>query len=179
MSRRFGRNRRRRAREEIAALQTRNTQLEEAHVLDRICSSGLSEKLQKAQEEITRAKAILGRYCVAFMPEHRKMETGFMDVIREAASPRPWGFSPIDSDPISAAVVAFGPIALDVIAARMREDPIRNEMHFSVEFRDGRHGYAITKHALLLMDHPDAVRILTDSLARSLVAHEQRRTYKP
>jgi hypothetical protein len=179
MSKRFGRNRRRRAREEIAALQTRNTNLEQAHVLDRALSDSLGKKLRDAQDEIRRAKAILGRYCVAFMPEHRQIETGFAPYIRQAPLPRPFSIGSMSGPESDAITLAFQPMELDVIAARMHDDPIRHEMHYGVTFRDGSHGYAVTRHALLMMDRPDAVRMVSDALARSLVTHEQRRTYKP
>lgn len=179
MSRRFGRNRRRRAREQIAALQTRNANLESAHVLDRELCASLGAKLREAQDEIRRAKRILGRYCVAFMPEHRQIETGFSPYIPQAPLPRPFAFDSITSSEADGLTLAFQSIELDVIAARMHDDPIRHEMHYGVTFRDGSHGYALTRHALLLMDRHDAVRLVSDSLARSLVAHEQKRRYQP
>jgi hypothetical protein len=177
MSKRFGRNRRRRAREQIAALQTRNANLEGAHVLDRELCASLGAKLRDAQDEIKRAKRILGRYCVAFMPEHRQMETGFTPYLRDLSPPAPLGMPPIG--PEAAMQLAFQYVELDVIAARLHDDPIRHEMHYGVTFRDGSHGYAVTKQALLLMDRADAVRLVSDALARALVSKEQQRRYQP
>lgn len=175
MSKRFGRNQRRRARERIAALETRNSNLEQAHVLDRELSASLGAKLREAQDEIKRAKAILGRYCVAFMPEHRQIETGFAPFIRQAPQPRPFSIGSMSGPESDALTLTFQAMELDVIAARMNDDPIRHEMHYGVTFRDGAYGYAVTKHALMLMDRGDAVRLVSDSLAQSLVAHEQKK----
>lgn len=74
MGKRFGRNQKRRMRQQVNSLELRNAQLEYSHTLDRHLLADMSGKLEEARCFIAEIKEVVGESCViAGSPELMKV----------------------------------------------------------------------------------------------------------
>lgn len=164
MSKRFGRNRRRRMREQIAALKSQNRltlAVAERNKID----------LRIARNEIERAKMIAGRYCAAFEP----------DAVCPGGRPQPYvditplgGFHQIGHGddyraPSRASVLL--PVLLTEVSDEMDR---RAALHALVQYDGMRFGYAISRDTLLRMDRNIAIERIAKQFARQLLAELDR-----
>jgi hypothetical protein len=175
MAKRFGRNQRRRAREQIAALNQQGEDLRTAMARDQGLLREISARNAALTRVIAAARKILGD-SVALPPVQlgtpyplRKGERSFM------ACPA--------SPPLSDFISDTGAMATPLVAERMhvlvaeasRDGQRMKGMHCLVRVHDGEYAYAISEDALYhLSPEMLAERLapqVADQLTRVLVAH--------
>lgn len=176
MAQRFGRNQRRRAREQIAALSQRGEDLRTALALNQGLLREVSARKEALTKVIAEARKILGD-SVALPPLRlatpnplRRGESSFM------ARPA--------SQPLSDFIHETGAMSAVWVAERMhvlvaeasRGDHLRMQgMHCMVQLHDGKYAYAISENALhQLSPEMLAERLapqVADQMTRVMVAH--------
>lgn len=142
MSARFGRNKRRRAREAISALQQRETDLLSTVEVERNRSLEASRDAASLREEIRLAKAIAGPHSILFKAkdrEHHSLNAGGsieVDLVRE-----------FDLRPISIGsmheMMSFESVRLDTLVASVDKDWLRRSIHVQLTFDERRVAYAV------------------------------------
>jgi hypothetical protein len=158
MSRRFGRNQRRQARERIAAL-------EQAVAMDRGLLAHVSERKRQLEQEISNAKRMVGRMSVLFEPGATRLDgpaRGKMQLFSHSAVME-------DSTPFFHAQSKT--IPLDVMIAKVKRtnvDAFDYAIHCEVVFDDDRWCYAVSKEALLAMPKEILVERITRQLAMTM-----------
>jgi hypothetical protein len=151
MSRRFGRNQRRRARERIATL-------EQAIVMDRGLLAHVSERKRQLEQEISDAKRIVGRMSVLFEPESRRLDG-------PARSPMHlFTHSATMDDGRAFFHNQSKTVPLPVMLSRVNRDGLDMAIHCKVLFGDGQWGYAISEEAVLATPED----VLVERIAREL-----------
>lgn len=175
MAKRFGRNQRRRAREQIAALTNQSEDLRKALALNQGLLREVSARKETLTKVIAEARKVLGD-SVALPPlplatpyPLRQGESSFM---AQPASP-PLSDFIHETGAMSAVLLAE---RMHVLVAEVSSDHLRKQgMHCLVRLHDGHFGYAISENAL----HHISPEMLTERLApqvadrltRVLVAH--------
>lgn len=159
MSARFGRNKRRAAREAIAALEQRKAELEQGMAMDRALLRSQGQHLRELQDEIARAKEIAGPYSSLFKPE--VVETGMprprntRDGQWRVYSPEPISlYAPSDMDKASS--IAATSVPLDIFLESVDVDMMRQACHALLQYKDGTMAYGISQMAMM-NDTPDGI----------------------
>ena len=169
MSRRYGRNQKRRAREAIASLAAANIEAKHDARLQRGLLTKFHGELSQAREEIRRAKAMLPLGSILGEPstliDSRPPTT---DVRVEVL---PFGGMNIGDDAMS---YRFESIPLDVLLTDSVLDEMNDRVHFDVRFAGNRSGYAISRSALQAMGGYDLIRMLAKNLAAHILADLKR-----
>lgn len=151
MSRRFGRNQRRQARERIAAL-------EQAITMDRGLLAHVSERKRQLEQEISDAKRIVGRMSVLFEPEVKRLDG-------PARSPmHMFTHSAVVDDGGAFFHNQSKTVPLPVMLSRVNKDGLDTAIHCKVLFGDGQWGYAISEEAVLTTPED----VLVERIAREL-----------
>lgn len=167
MSRRYGRNQKRRAREQIAALAAESTRLAEAEAMSRGLAEHLSRKAAELRSEIERAKRMLPEGSVLFGPG--KMSLDGVPCERIRAQTR----LPINVEFIGAEAVPMsqcGIVELDLLLTETVVDQMRDQLHFDVKFADGRWCYSISRKGLHRFNRRDLVSTISMALAKQMTA---------
>lgn len=177
MSARFGRNKRRRAREAIEALaqhtkklEKRSKQLEAANVMDRGLLRDTTSRLHEALEEIARAKEIAGPYSILFRPEAIKTGQRRPRDTREGRynvyDPGPLARGPITgpSDSEARMLHTVQSMPLDVFLTSVESDIMTRKCHALLHYLDGTTAYGISTTALMNETTEGVARILRDQL---------------
>jgi hypothetical protein len=149
MSRRFGRNQRRRAREAVQTLSASVANLNEALVMDRGLLRHTSDKLRELQQQIDDAKEIAGNMSVLFPVSTMDMSTqkrrgGPIEV----AVAGPFEFESVDRAP-SAGILRR--ISLDTLVASIERSTLQESLHVRVEFANKEFVYGISRSAWMQM----------------------------
>lgn len=151
MSRRFGRNQRRQARERIAAL-------ERAVAMDRGLLAHVSERKRQLEQEISDAKRIAGRMSVLFKPEAKYLDG-------PARSPMHlFTHSAVMDDGRAFFHNQSKTVPLPVMLSMVKRDELDMAVHCKVLFGDGQWGYAISEEAVLATPED----VLVERIAREL-----------
>lgn len=151
MSRRFGRNQRRQARERIAAL-------EQAVAMDRGLLTHVSERKRQLEQEISDAKRIVGRMSVLFKPEAKHLDG-------PARSPMHlFTHSAVVDDGRAFFHNQSKTVPLPVMLSMVNRDGLDMAVHCKVLFGDGQWGYAISEEAVLATPED----VLVERIAREL-----------
>lgn len=151
MSRRFGRNQRRQARERIAAL-------EQAVAMDRGLLAHVSERKSQLEQEISDAKRIVGRMSVLFEPETKHLDG-------PARSPmHMFTHSAVVDDGRAFFHNQSKTVPLPVMLSMVKRDGLDMAIHCKVLFGDGQWGYAISEEAVLATPED----VLVERIAREL-----------
>lgn len=151
MSRRFGRNQRRQARERIAAL-------EQAVAMDRGLLAHVSERKRQLEQEISEAKRIVGRMSVLFEPETKRLDG-------PARSPMHlFTHSAVVKEAQAFFHDRSKTVPLPVMLSRMNKDSLDMAVHCKVLFGDGQWGYAMSEEAVLATPED----VLVERIAREL-----------
>lgn len=155
MSKRFGRNQRRQARERIAAL-------EQAIHLDRELLKHVGERKRQLEQEISDAKRIAGRMSALFEPEARRLDG-------PARSPmHMFTHSAVMDDPKAFFHSQSQTVSLPVMLSRMSKDTLNGAIHCKVVFDDDQWGYAISENAMLSTPEDVLVERVTEHLAMTI-----------
>lgn len=153
MSRRFGRNQRRRLRDELARMQEDSALLESEAKLCRAVMerqarliSDLFGKNTELQQELDGAKEVLGCHFIGFKPETVNLGAPFrpgMKVMLPSHTPPAWVGIDMGKGPATGNTVALDVLAVELMAAGF--DP---EIHARVTFADMKTFYVIRKEDL-------------------------------
>lgn len=140
MSKRFGRNQRRRAREEIA-------RLNESIEMDRGLMRHLSQRISDLRAEIERAKDLLPQGTILFEPADMSFHGPADSSIRIripvfGRAPT----SPLEMDALMRETIKDVP--LDVFLTDSVLDKLENKVHYNVLFSDGRWRYSVSRNVL-------------------------------
>lgn len=155
MSKRFGRNQRRRARDRIK-------ELECAITMDRELLRYTTEKKARLEREIEDAKRIVGRMSVLFEPEPRRLDG-------PARSPMHlFTQSAVMNEPRAFFHAKSETVPLPVMLSRVHRDIFSRAIHCKVTFDDGQWGYAISQDAVLAMPEDVLIQRVTQHLAMTI-----------
>lgn len=164
MSKRFGRNQRRQARERIAAL-------EQAVARDGGLLAHISERKRQLEKEINDAKRIVGRMSVLFEPEARHLDG-------PARSPmHMFTHSAVMDEGKAFFHNQSQTVPLPVMLSMVNRDGLDMAIHCKVMFGDGQWGYAISEDAVLATPEDVLVERITRELAMTI--GEQLKAVKP
>ncbi|RKP44662.1 hypothetical protein [Pararobbsia silviterrae] len=170
MSKRFGRNQRRRARERIL-------ELEHQDAISRRAIGDKTSELRVLREEIARAKRIAGEYSAAFDPQTLELNgpaTQFVELFGRFGA-----LNNVDYASVMDAVYlpgramrvdpshAFRTLTLPVILAHAFDD-MRGARHVRVTYCEQRVGYAISPLTLARIPFRTLVHQISDPIAREL-----------
>lgn len=170
MSKRFGRNQRRRARESIAALTARAGELEKGMAMDRGLIRQQSARLAEADAFAREVGAIVGREAVI------AGEPVMMDLRwprRSAMGPRlvpSKSLGPIDFETPLPSVVSIQYETLRLLEVDCVADRISRTMHVRVTMDDKTIGYGLTEAALIQMTDREIESRVAPEIARMLAA---------
>lgn len=155
MSKRFGRNQRRQARERIAAL-------EQAITMDRGLLAHVSERKRQLEQEISDAKRIVGRMSVLFEPEVRRLDG-------PARSPmHMFTHSAVMDEGQAFFHNQSKTVPLPVMLSMVNKDGLDMAIHCKVLFGDGQWGYAISEEAVLATPEDVLVGRICQELAMTI-----------
>jgi len=182
MSRRFGRNQRRRAREALAAAQADTARMTRAYDMAKGLAQHLGERKRALEDELNEAKDIAGRLSVLF-PATEFHQGGDPSRARQAA--RDIGLavdvpelvrermSVVDSLPLEA-YDTFRRQRLPVLLSEVRPDAMNLAVHARITFADKTSGYAISALSLQAMSRREieerVFHVIAPDLARHITA---------
>jgi len=159
MSRRFGRNQKRKMREQIAfAVEA----LEEA----RDGRKRMKELYDEAQQEISDAKQIAGQMSVLFDPTSISMRGSARDhfeVMGQTSLPS------LDSINSMATATTFKSMRLPMILSRMSQDVLGEMIHVRVHYDDKTLGYALTQEVMRVVPHDILFRRIGAEIGHQLI----------
>lgn len=153
MTARFGRNKRRAAREQISQLQTESRKLRRAQVMDRGLLANQGEVIARLRYEIETAREIAGQMSVLFPPTRVETDVPPGDLTR-------YGFNvgmtdaldasgPTSVDDLEGAMMAeCGIERLDVMIGRIDKNALRSGIHCVLTFKGEVVGLAISEAAI-------------------------------
>lgn len=163
MSARFGRNKRRRAREQIAALQELQAKTSLGFESARALSQLLSQNLEQLRDEMRRAIQIAGNMSILFPATQIKVDRPPMDT---------WD---IHKFPAFDPRTAIGPAAavtvqrLSVMLSRIDADHLSRAVHVGVQFRGMHYGYAVSEEAVQSAPNEVLAERIADQVTRMIV----------
>lgn len=164
MSRRFGRNQRRRAREELAVQVARVAQLTESMGMDRELLKKQAAHLREAVDYAGEVAEMVGREAViAGAPT--KLNGEVFDGMRFAPlAPPQFASFAVDMPVQYIRSETLRLLKMETVADRMR-----GQVHFRVTLADKVAGYTISESALQRMSEGEIERRVTPEIARFLV----------
>ncbi len=168
MSKRFGRNQRRRAREEIA-------RLTEAHAMQVGLARHMHNELDQLRGEVADAKRRFARASVLFQPQSQALNVlrgNFGNVMRMGVE-ESFKLSDFADDKVSDRVLdrVLHQVPLYLLDTKLMPDVMDDALHVRVVFADETVAYGISRKAWLMMTYEDRTYTLTREIARGL-AHE-------
>lgn len=173
MSRRFGRNQKRRMREELAAKQERVANLETGMAMDRGLLRDQSEKLSNLKEMMGEFAERVGRYAIAegvptmFDADWLMRKQSFGMSIEMGVPSFAYHGAMLDSYRVHDEVMRI----LDVEVVR---NHMARNMHCRLQFDGHQIGYAISDHALVGMTSDELARRITPEVVRMLMLELKR-----
>lgn len=171
MSKRFGRNQRRRARESIAELEQKNAALTSGMAMDRGLLRHQSEQLADLRKQIAEAQKILGPYHVAFPAEDYVLGGKPRTPVGLPVMPR-FSDNPFPSNPeIMPSPIMIEHKLLSVLGLHVYEDEINMMRHVNVRFDGGSWGYAIDRATAATTPRDILIERIAIALA-ALIAEE-------
>lgn len=177
MTARFGRNKRRRAREQIAAQSARISVLELAHTMTSALLDHHRERLREVQEELSEAKDMAHGLSVLFPPHDYSVDDGLGAHIRRGGQvsislPLPGNFiKELQEKPITPD--SFSCSRLPVLLTKIHQDVIDSRVHVRVCFNDGsgETGYAINPRDFYQYPRDVMVKRVHKIIAPQIAAH--------
>lgn len=157
MSRRFGRNQKRKMREQIAFAVNA---LEEA----RAGRKNMREMYEEAYQELDDAKRIAGSMSVLFQPKAMKMR----DPVREYVEVIP--HHPLLSFDSTSTIKEFRLIRLPALLSTIEQDRLQEQVHIRVEYDGGAFGYCITRDTMQYVPNDILLRRVGQEIAKQLIS---------
>lgn len=165
MSRRFGRNQRRRAREALAAAQTRVDDLERAHAMDRGLLEHQSRTIADLREWLQMIADEVGHQAVLAGEPTILLEGQGYDGMRVVPHKDLLCLGGTSLFTQSFAVEVLRLLDVEVIRSNLNR-----QMHVLVALADKQVAYAITESAIFGLSRAALVRLLAPRIAEQLVA---------
>ncbi|WP_143742398.1 hypothetical protein [Roseateles chitinivorans] len=169
MSRRFGRNQRRRAREEQARLSADLAKVSNTLSFTAKTAMERGRQLHALTREIEAAKAMLPRNSALMRPQAMKVGGERRDqVYADAFSDESPSLEQFDAAmPVEA--VSYDVVPLDVLLTDVERDYLKRKLHARVQFAGADLFYAISPSALQSMGGPGLADRLAQEIARQMV----------
>jgi len=172
MSKRFGRNQRRRAREALAAAESEAERFKTAHAMASGLLEHVSEKKRDLEQEIQEAKSMVGRYSALFGPKttaqhHRAHPGARFRLLADTGMDSP--FAELGDEPTTARDV-MTLIDLPGMLASVAHDELKCNVHVLVEYDGGRWAYHVDRRTLMAMGKSRAIREISRYLAMEIGA---------
>jgi hypothetical protein len=178
MSSRFGRNKRRRMRQEIEALQNKTNeglkakeQLMEAIQMTQGLVDHFRDRLNRAEDQISLAKNIIGEDFIAFAPTKIRTSLESDDAVRlrnfRMAVDHPFEFS-APSKICGMEAHTFEAVPLHFLLAKIKTDRLRRMKHAQAELLGKEVIYSISEDAIRGMPERELARRLSEQLSLSL-----------
>ena len=156
MSRRFGRNQRRRAREAQAALV-------EALGMAQGLSRWQSGRIQELESQIRDVRRELGLH-TSLLPAQSTQIDGPSRSAIEVARRQEFGGAWLEvGQPLN--TCSWERVSMTVMLARIDSDKFRDALHMRVEFGDRALGYAMSRQALAMMSRARCVQLVSREMA--------------
>lgn len=163
MSRRYGRNQRRHAREEQARLTA-------ALEMQRGLAAHLAEEKRSAEAELREAREFAVPFSAAFAPEAWEVE-GPRRLTLEIQERQHMGADlHFINEPAGAMAETMlcRRLPLQVLLAEVHDERFQQSLHCRVRFGDGTWGYGITKQALASMPRARLVQTIASAIAEQI-----------
>ena len=169
MSRRFGRNQRRRAREEQARLANELGKVSDTLAFTTKTAIERGKHLHALTREIEAAKAMLPEYSALMRPQAMKVGGKRRDqVYSDPFFDESPSLERLDAA-MSMEAVSFERIPLDVLLTDVERDYLKSTLHARVQFAGADLFYAISPAAMRAMRSPDLAERLAQEIARQMV----------
>ena len=165
MSRRFGRNQRRRAREEQARLHAELHQVSSTLTYTTKTAIERGQHLHALTREIEAAKAMLPEHSALMRPEAMKLDGERRGRVHVFPEVDPYAF--VDHAATEAA--SYERVPLDVLLTDVERDYLKRTLHARVQFAGADLFYAISPSALQSMGGPGLADRLAQEIARQMV----------
>lgn len=168
MSARFGRNKRRKAREQIAALAQSLDNTRAAMALDRELTAHIQRELGGLRDEVELAKDIAWPYSALFEPEKLlAAEVPFGEPVDVDCPPRLDLCAPIDA--AGAEYLTFTRLPLHAVIESVNYDAMNGMVHAIVEYKGGSIAYALSDRTLAGMSKRTMREFMQKHVAPMLV----------
>jgi hypothetical protein len=163
MSKRFGRNQKRRIREELLLEKQKSLRLNEAYLTQLVLAAHMKKKLQYLEEILSDVTDVLESNSSALPVETMEVENlkcGFVDIAdRQKMIPYDANFYSIEN-------MSFQTQRLHVLTSQIQDDPIHTGKHVIVTFDDMHWGYALSWQAIKSIPHEKLSRNIAEFLAQ-------------
>lgn len=168
MSRRFGRNQKRRMREALLNAEVKANNFEQAWTREMALLVHQRKRIDKLAGILCDVKRVLESNSVALPPETVESHDLKSNFIHLGDRPRKKDIA-CEGSPILDENMEIH--RLSIMMTHIKEDPIRTGKHVMVEFDGLQWGYAISRLAILTMPREDLARQIADALAVLIANH--------
>jgi hypothetical protein len=176
MSRRFGRNQRRRAREALQACTTHNVMLQQVVESYRDIISSQRGEIAELRDVLTRARELAGHMSILFpATETITMHSQSTDdqPVMTYADPNNTPYMVVSpADAVQSPQLYL--VQLETLMTQIDRDPFSRAMHAHVKFTDGVWKYGISQVGWEVMTHQQRERYLRRELPNLFVQHVAR-----
>jgi hypothetical protein len=169
MSKRFGRNQRRRAREALAAAASEAERFKAAHQMTQGLLSHVAEAKRKIEEELAEAKEMAYTFSALFPPEcvRDKREAHPDNRLQLAPQQRCEVMSLTGPENMA---MTFKSIDLPSMLTTITSDAMNDAVHVLVQYDGGRWAYHVERRTLQRMGRSRATKEVSDYLAKAICA---------
>lgn len=169
MTSRFGRNKRRRARAELAAATDQAGRLQEALEMQRGLTTHFREKHSDLAEVLAEVRECAGPLSALLPVEGKLKVAGDARRRVEVDVGEPMQFSVVD-DPQALEMKTLERVPLEVLLTSIENDVMRRRVHLHVEFQDGHVAYAMDAQTIAGLPARVLAERLHTQITRQLVA---------
>lgn len=171
MSKRFGRNQRRRLREENEALYAKADQQSTIISRQRMTIQQCRDKAAEQEETIGLVRDVLGRHFVALPPETLTVDGGMPPhiqmLVRKLQDPTPFGGDARTIEDLMDGIVELSRIELE----RIEFDKLRGMLHVYVHARGGRFAYGLSDLSVMRMGKNAVAAMIAKYLSKQIANH--------
>lgn len=163
MSRRFGRNQKRKMREQLAFA---------ADALDeaRQGRKRLKDMLDDVSQELDDAKRIAGSMSALFQPQAMKMRGSVREYVEVVAQHHPLSLDSMDT------LKEIRSMRLPVLLSHVDQDRLRELVHIRVHYENNVVGYGMTQEMLQIVPKDILVRRIGNEIAHQLLIETSKRS---
>ena len=166
MSRRYGRNQKRAARQALEEVRLDLACQQAAHQMDRLLLKDLSCRLAEARDELDRARRIAGELSILFPATKVTVHGLARDRIELYANRSPLLYGRPDRHISPTEVLRTIPLPL--LVQRIDADRLEQLVHARAYFNGGQWRYGITMDAVQAMSTRDLAELLARELGRTM-----------
>lgn len=180
MSRRFGRNQRRRAREALASAQAEAVRMTVAYEMAKGLAEHQGRTISELKAILREATDIAGRMCIAFpVDESIRVEWPKPPTRWQAKHERVQAHVPmtleqcmaLPDDDIQAMTAAMPVEHLPVLLTYIEPDALHRQVHARVQYSDNAVGYAIGEKSIALLTRQELERRIYSFIAPDIARH--------